>query len=746
VLSLDADERIPADDAAALRGFVETDALPGLAYGMRCFRMVHDAEHYDRDALWVYRLFAWAEGQRVPESRLHFVPVPTTIPRDRWMRTTIRIQHLASLDEQRRRSRFAKYREADPAVEHQASYEHLLDGPGEVRPFPPRPPGLAVVLPLTEGRGRKIDAGLAVSADVAADPDAPALTAIVISRDDEDRIERAVGSVVAQELAEPFEVVVVTSGTDRTARIVRDRFPGVRLVELDHPALPGEARNAGLRLARGDYVSFPGSHVELPPGSLAARVAAHDAGWTMVTGSTRNGTFTRSGWAAYFLDHSTVLPGRPSQQLGAPPAHCSYDRRALLGVGGFPEDLRAGEDTWVNDQLFRGGATAFRAADLPLVHHNRSRTPWELVRRHFARGRAQTQFLRGREPGPEGEERVRRYFSGYRSRRLSRIDANVDRWGEDLRGEYRRVRWLVRLGVAAAWLGGRVEQRRPTMSAPDPLAAGSRADSPAPLLAPLRVRTAVPAPWAGARPILLHLPKAAGSTLLRIMEREIAPAEVVRVYDDGVSVDTLRSLGSPDGVAAVAGHMAFGVDRFLPGRNVYLTMLRDPVERVVSHYRYLRANPHLRVHDEALRGVESLEDYVVASPLAELINNGQTRLLGGDVLAPGIPADEGTLARALIVVGRSDVLVGIQERFDESLLLFRRAMGWGYPAYRRENAAPGPIELSPELAELIRERNALDVELHRAAQRRVAADLSAAGDVSEELERQRLAGRWSGTR
>ena len=35
VLSLDTDERIPPADAAALRAFIETEALPGLAYGFR---------------------------------------------------------------------------------------------------------------------------------------------------------------------------------------------------------------------------------------------------------------------------------------------------------------------------------------------------------------------------------------------------------------------------------------------------------------------------------------------------------------------------------------------------------------------------------------------------------------------------------------------------------------------------------------------------------------------------------------
>ena len=94
----------------------------------------------------------------------------------------------------------------------------------------------------------------------------PALSAIIISRDDGERLLRTVASVVNQECPWPFEVIVVTSGGGNGAALVRERFPEVTVVELPQPALPGEARNAGLRLARGDYVSFPGSHVELPPG------------------------------------------------------------------------------------------------------------------------------------------------------------------------------------------------------------------------------------------------------------------------------------------------------------------------------------------------------------------------------------------------------------------------------------------------------------------------------------------------
>src|SRR3954471_17036378 len=64
IISVDADERIDADDAAALRDFLARDALPGWAYGLRVFRMV-EAGRYDRADLWVYRLFAYERGQRL---------------------------------------------------------------------------------------------------------------------------------------------------------------------------------------------------------------------------------------------------------------------------------------------------------------------------------------------------------------------------------------------------------------------------------------------------------------------------------------------------------------------------------------------------------------------------------------------------------------------------------------------------------------------------------------------------------
>lgn len=434
VLFLDADERIAEDDAIALRNFLRDDAVPGFAYGLRVCRMIGDLEHFDRDALIVYRLFGREAGQRLPGRRLHLVPVPESIPAERRLPTTLRIQHLASLTPERRRARHAKYVIEDPEREFQEDYSSLLDAPGPLRQYVPR----------------ALDAPVLASTSREPDLHGPALSAIVIAREDSDRIVEAVRAVVEQDCPEPFEVIVVVSGARETAALVRARFPGVRLVELERPVLPGAARNAGLRVARGEFVSFPGSHVRIEPGSLAARLRAHREGAAMVTGSIANGTDTPAGWASYFIDHADALPGRPSGALPGPPVHCSYMRHHVEQVGGFPEDLRAGEDTVLNTELFRRGYRARRVAEIVLVHRSRCETVPRLLRHHFERGRALGKILRA-EPVPLS--RRLRHARTYVGTRMRYIDGGVGLWGGELQERYGSVRRLVQAGVLAAWSG-----------------------------------------------------------------------------------------------------------------------------------------------------------------------------------------------------------------------------------------------------------------------------------------------------
>jgi glycosyltransferase involved in cell wall biosynthesis len=457
IFSLDADERITADDAEALLQFLSTEALPQVAYGLCVHRMIGDAETWDRSGLFHYRVHAHRPGQRLPSKALHLVPVPTDIPRSHWFETTLRIQNVGSITAEQRRARFEKYREADPERRYQRSYDNLLEEPSETKPWRPRSAGQPVL--SDPERHASIAESLARRTVPlpALDRRRPVLSAVVISQNDRGRIGEAMDALTAQRVEQPVEIILVNSGDDGTAEYVREHHPRVRVVHLPEPALPGKARNAGLAFARGDYVSFPGSHVVLPPGSLQRRIAAHEIGYCMVTGTATNGTRTLSGWASYFLDHAEALPGRPSFALWAPPSHCSYLREPLVELGGFPEDRRTGEDTFVNRKLFYSGYRAWRSAKLRFAHRSPCTNPLRLWRHHFRRGEGYGRLLRERVaeiPDAAARSRfVRRRMLRHPWKRLLFTTKHVLRWGGRQRLAFAVSLPLVVLGVLAATAG-----------------------------------------------------------------------------------------------------------------------------------------------------------------------------------------------------------------------------------------------------------------------------------------------------
>lgn len=217
--------------------------------------------------------------------------------------------------------------------------------------------------------------------------------------------------------------------------------------------------------------------------------------------------------------------------------------------------------------------------------------------------------------------------------------------------------------------------------------------------------------------LFLHIPKAAGQTLGEFVYNQCREDEEREegVIKAGVAYLTYgffkEETGVPHHVSellkrtnlrAVIGHFQFGLHEHMTRPSTYITVLRNPIDRVASLYYYAK-----------LQNSQSLEEFATRPPFKE-VDNDQTRRISG--VDPPI----GGCTRSMLDQARENLrrhfgVVGTAERFDETLILLKRKLGWNkeiisYP--RNVNAdRPKTRSLSQEAVDAVRKRNELDFEL-----------------------------------
>src|SRR6184192_3479033 len=84
----------------------------------------------------------------------------------------------------------------------------------------------------------------------------PLASVVVAAYNSRKRIHCALDSLRSQDFEQPYEVIVVDSGSDGCADYVAATYPEVRVVRSARRLYPGAAWNAGVRAARGRYVAL----------------------------------------------------------------------------------------------------------------------------------------------------------------------------------------------------------------------------------------------------------------------------------------------------------------------------------------------------------------------------------------------------------------------------------------------------------------------------------------------------------
>jgi hypothetical protein len=185
--------------------------------------------------------------------------------------------------------------------------------------------------------------------------------------------------------------------------------------------------------------------------------------------------------------------------------------------------------------------------------------------------------------------------------------------------------------------------------------------------------------------VFIHIPKTAGSSIRRLLSRQYSVSHIMPIDEE--SGEWQKFLDNPTllklyldehDISLLSGHMSFGVHSVIRQPCRYFSLLRDPINRAVSDFFYAYSYPHHRYRNEILSGNIGVFDFI-SDP--EIIRgDGQAAMLAGHV-----SHENQVVPTAIENIKTCIAAVGTTERFDESVLLIAKTLGWKPPFLFRTN-------------------------------------------------------------
>jgi hypothetical protein len=232
--------------------------------------------------------------------------------------------------------------------------------------------------------------------------------------------------------------------------------------------------------------------------------------------------------------------------------------------------------------------------------------------------------------------------------------------------------------------------------------------------------------------IFVHISKTAGSTLHSIIEKQYPPENLVHLKGKPYIRDTIETfIHAPDeektNIRLLTGHIHYGIHAYLPQNATYFSLLRNPTDRIVSDYYYILRTPTHPRYNIMTQNKMSIKDYIDAGFVTA---NAQTKILAGMMFQNETDCTQKTLDTAIQNIEKDFAVVGLTERFDETLLLFKNAFGWDNISYVKRNVTknrPKVSELNSVDLEALNRLNEFDNQLYDYVKRRFNQQIRAMG-------------------
>lgn len=222
-------------------------------------------------------------------------------------------------------------------------------------------------------------------------------------------------------------------------------------------------------------------------------------------------------------------------------------------------------------------------------------------------------------------------------------------------------------------------------------------------------------------PVFLHIPRSAGTSIRQVFEARFDKWERLE-HDDVTDVegfdqkieDLMANEKAKAALRVVMGHFQPRALWKMYNRwHVEIfTVLRDPVQRVISEYYWARKEPLHIFHK--LCNAMSLEE-VIESRSYVGMENLQTRMLASALDANFIGPGEFTAAMEQLDVMS---IVGLQSEYEETCRRITTRYQWDPFPVLHVNEVKRPTDVGKELTRLIENHNFWDIALWDEAKRR----------------------------